>query len=169
MKITKRQLRKLIREAGDWYSDRDETFADMKFRMDQEEDEALDTYLDDLEELQPDPRDRDDLPMRSGMRRRNESVVKFTKKQLLRIIREESNKISRDMYTESFDRVSEDLEIATDFIRDAMGTDENDYDGLVQYLSYHTGRSEAEAEAVVADLIDDDYIQYDSRNDEFYM
>ena len=67
MKITKRQLRKLIREAGDWYSDRDETFADMKFRMDQEEDEALDAYLDDLEELQPDPRDRDDLPMRSGM------------------------------------------------------------------------------------------------------
>ena len=96
-------------------------------------------------------------------------MVKFTKKQLLRIIREESNKISRDMYTESFDRVSEDLEIATDFIRDAMGTDENDYDGLVQYLSHHTGRSEAEAEVVVAELIDDDYIQYDSRNDEFYM
>jgi hypothetical protein len=32
MKITKRQLRKIIREVSDWYDDENETLADKKFR-----------------------------------------------------------------------------------------------------------------------------------------
>ena len=31
MKITRRQIRKIIREASDWYSEKHETLADMKF------------------------------------------------------------------------------------------------------------------------------------------
>ena len=67
----------------------------------------------------------------------------------------------------------EDMEsaitIATDFIRDAAGTDENDFDGLVQYLAHHIGYDENRAADMIDQLIDDGEIQYDSRNDEFYM
>lgn len=61
------------------------------------------------------------------------------------------------------------IEIATDFIRDAAGTDENDFDGLVQYLAHHSWYDENQAADMIDQLIDDGEIQYDSRNDEFYM
>ena len=61
------------------------------------------------------------------------------------------------------------IEIATDFIRDAAGTDENDFDGLVQYLAHHSWYDESYAAEIIDQLIDDGEIQYDSRNDEFYM
>ena len=110
MRLSERQIRRIIaesygdmndpynpdadpnlvqREMSDWYTDRDETFADMKYRLDKEEDEELDAHLDDVESLQPDDYER--LPKSSGMRRRNESVVRFTREQLRSIILEMSD------------------------------------------------------------------------------
>ena len=61
------------------------------------------------------------------------------------------------------------VEIATEFIRDVAGTDQNDFDGLVQYLAHQSWYDENRAADIIDQLIDDGEIQYDSRNDEFYM
>ena len=110
MKITKRQLRRLVRESmadfgqkfdaayrqpdgsysghpdeepeDSWYSDQDETFADDKYRVAQEEDEVhaedLGGMHDEFEEEELAPLTQRDQelatsPMRSGMGRRFES------------------------------------------------------------------------------------------------
>ena len=81
MKITKRQLakiiaeekRKLVEAAGDeWYSDQDETFADYLYRTNTERDEEEAAYFDEMEELEAmrEPEAGQDWPKRSGMGRR---------------------------------------------------------------------------------------------------
>ena len=166
MKITKRQLRRIIAEeqrlieaagSDEWYTDQDETFADYLFRTNTERDEEEEAYFDEMEELEAmrEPEAGQDWPKRSGMSRRFKEGI--TKRQLQRIIREEKTKLL------------ETYEIVADFVRDVAGTDENDYDGLVQYLSHHTGQDEDRAADMVDQMIDDGGIQYDARNDEFYM
>lgn len=102
MKITRRQIKKIIqemdREEQGWYSDQDETFADYKWRSDEEEAELdveeLGGIHDDFEEEEIKPLHHRDQrlaasPRRSGMGRRHEVAKRITKSSLKRIIREE--------------------------------------------------------------------------------
>lgn len=45
--------RRSVRESSEWHTEQDETMADMKFRMDQEEDMWFDGYMDALDDKAP--------------------------------------------------------------------------------------------------------------------
>jgi len=109
MKLSKRQLKKMIREMHheeqEWYTDQDETLADYKYRVAQEENELdaeeLGGIHDDFEEEEVKPlRQRDQRlaasPRRSGMGRRHESASRITKGQIKRIIKEEKSRIIQE-------------------------------------------------------------------------
>ena len=82
MKITKRQLAKIIAEekqklveaahGDEWYTDQDETYADYLFRTNTERDEEEEAYFDEMEEEEAmrEPEAGQDWPKRSGMGRR---------------------------------------------------------------------------------------------------
>jgi len=111
-------IREMHHEEQEWYTDQDETFADYKYRVDQEENELdaedLGGIHDDFEEEEVKPLQQRHQrlaasPRRSGMGRRHESVNRLTKSRLKRIIKEEKSKLIREMW-------GDDVEVPNDLI-----------------------------------------------------
>ena len=93
--------------------------------------------------------------------------MKITKRQLRRIIREESQKLLRERVYGGY--TGDDVEIVTEFINISMGTDDVSFESASEYLANHTGRSIEDADRIVQSLIDRGIISHDTRNNELYI